>query len=143
MELVPFAEVEFRYTSMHRVDYGVGGQFYGVMEGSLQGERLAGRLDLTNLATNRPDDVNTPTLRGILTTADGKTVWTELDGLAVMSDRSRAFVTSARFRTGAPGYEWLNTLFCLVEGVLDTETLTATCQVYECRHRLARAAPAD
>jgi len=138
MELVPFAEAEYRYTWSHRVDYGAGGgQFYGVMEGRLRGERLEGRLHLTNLATNRPDDVNTPTLRGILTTSDDAMIWTELDGLAVMSDGSRAFVTSARFRTTAPGYEWLNTVFCLVEGVLDTETLTATCQVYECRHTLS------
>jgi hypothetical protein len=138
MELVPFAEIEYRYTSMNRVDYGVGGgQFYGVMEGTLRGERLEGRVHLTNLATNRSDDVNTPTLRGLLTTSDGATVWSELDGLAVMTSGARAFVTSARFRTSAPGYTWLNTLFFVVEGVLDTETLVASGQMFECRHALA------
>ena len=68
MELIPLGEVELRYTSLASVDYGAGGQFYGTMEGWLHGDALRGDLRLTNLAPRRPDNVNMPTLRGLLTT---------------------------------------------------------------------------
>ena len=73
MELIPLGEVELRYTSLASVDYGAGGQFYGTMEGWLHGDALRGDLRLTNLAPRRPDNVNMPTLRGLLTTEDGAT----------------------------------------------------------------------
>jgi hypothetical protein len=41
------------------------------MEGSLSGDRLNGSLRLTNLAPPRSDDVNLPTMRGMLMTGDG------------------------------------------------------------------------
>ena len=53
------------------LDQPGGIQFYGVMEGKLDGVRLSGSLHLTNLARRRPDNVNLPTLRGQLTTHDG------------------------------------------------------------------------
>lgn len=135
MELVPIATFEFAYLSIERVDYAVGGQFYGALEGTLTGDRLSGRLQLTNLAQARPDGVNTPTLRGTLTTDDGAVVWLELDGIAVLreSDDARVFVASARFRTGPGAYGWLNTALGVLEGVLDTTDLTARGRLFECR----------
>jgi hypothetical protein len=61
---------------------------------------------LTNLASRRPDNVNLPTLRGVLTTDDGAAIWIELDGIATLreTDGARVFVTSWRFRTGDPHY---------------------------------------
>jgi hypothetical protein len=73
MELIPLGEVELRYTSLASVDYGAGGQFYGTMEGWLHGDALRGDLRLTNLAPRRPDNVNMPTLRGLLAAEDGAT----------------------------------------------------------------------
>jgi hypothetical protein len=135
VDLVPLATFEYAYVSIERVDYAVGGQFYGVLEGTLAGGRLSGRLQLTNLAQARPDGVNTPTLRGTLTTDDGAVVWLELDGIAVLrqSDDARIFVTSARFRTGSEEYGWLNTTLGVLEGVLETTGLTARGRLFECR----------
>lgn len=62
MELVDLAAVDLTYTKFRAVDDGSGGQLYGEMEGELSGERLAGKLQLTNLAPRRPDNVNLPTL---------------------------------------------------------------------------------
>lgn len=92
------------------------------MEGSLTGERLRGTLGLTNLAARRTDNVNLPTLRGVLDTPDAARVWVELDGLATLraEDQARVFVTTFRFRTGDERYTWLNTTFGVLEGVLDT-----------------------
>lgn len=122
MELVPLGDVELRYTSLTSIDYGAGGQIYGTMEGWLRGEDVRGELRLTNLAPRRPDNVNLPTLRGLLTTDDEVAIYVELNGIATLraSDQARVFVTSFTFRTGDARYSWLNTVFGVLEGVLDT-----------------------
>ncbi len=102
MELVELGRLELEYVSLESLDYGAGGQLYGAMDGRLSGERLNGALRLTNLAGRRADNVNLPTLRGVLTTDDGAAIWLELDGIATLrpSDEARVFVTACRFRTG-------------------------------------------
>ena len=136
MQLVELAEVELRYASLEALDFGAGGQLYGAMEGRLDGERLRGEVRLTNLAARRADNVNLPTLRGLLTTDDQAAVWVELDGVAPLrpSDDARVFVTSCRFRTGDARYGWLNTTFGVLEGVLDAVGVggTARGRLFEC-----------
>ncbi|HEV2126873.1 MAG TPA: DUF3237 family protein [Chloroflexota bacterium] len=137
MDLVPLADLELRYTALEMVDYGAGGQIYGTMEGTLSGETIDGDLHLTNLAARRPDNVNLPTLRGLLTTHDGATVYVELAGIATLrpADGARVFVTAMTFRTGDSRYDWLNTVFGLVEGVLDAIMVggVARARVYRCK----------
>lgn len=125
MRLIELCNVELRYTSLELLDYGSGGQIYGTMEGPVSGERLRGKLSLTNLAQRRPDNVNVPTLRGLLETDDGAKLYVELNGLAQLreSDQARVFVTSLLVRTGDARYAWLNSLYCLLEGVLDAVTV--------------------
>ena len=130
------ATVELAYTSLEKVDYGSGGQFYGMMDGSLEGPRLTGTLALTNIATNRPDNVNTPTLRGLLRTHDGAELWVELDGIALLEAETRVFVTSVKLRTGDERYAWVNTFFGVLEGTLQSDG-TAVGRVYECLPRPA------
>lgn len=122
MELVQIGDLDLTYTALESIDYGADGQLYGTMEGRLAGDRLSGRLRLTNLAARRGDNVNLPTLRGVLTTDDDAVVWIELDGIATLrpSDSARVFTTAVRFRTGAPKYAWLNTVLAVLEGVLDS-----------------------
>lgn len=137
MDLTELAAVELTYTALESLDYSSGGQLYGTMTGALTGERLSGTLRLTNLASRRPDNVNLPTLRGVLETSDGATVWVELDGVAMLrpSDSARVFVTTLRCRTGDERYDWLNTLFGVLEGVLDAVTVggVARGRLYACR----------
>lgn len=137
MELVRLAAVQLTYTTLEPLDFGAGGQLYGTLEGSLSGDRLSGSLRLTNLAARRPDGVNLPTLRGVLITEDAASVWVELDGIATLRphDRARVFVTTFRFRTGDERYEWLNTVFGVLEGVLDSVGVggVARGELFECR----------
>lgn len=137
MELVELGELELTYTSLEAVDYGSGGQLYGTMEGRLVGDRVTGSLRLTNLAARRADNVNLPTLRGILTTEDDAVVWMELDGIATLraSDEARVFVTACRFRTGDERYSWMNTVLGVLEGVLGTVGVggEARGRLFECR----------
>jgi hypothetical protein len=134
-------EVALTYTSLDSVDYGIDGQLYGTLEGRVDGDRVSGELRLTNLAPRRADNVNLPTLRGILTTDDQAIVWVELDGVATLreSDSARVFVTTFRFRTGDERYAWLNTLFGVLEGVLDSVGVggTARGRLFECRATVA------
>lgn len=141
MDLVKLGTVELTYTALEALDYGSGGQLYGTMDGTLAGDRLSGTLRLTNLAGRRPDGVNLPTLRGILTTDDGAEAWVELDGLATLrpADGARVFVTTFRFRTGDQRYAWLNTVFGVLEGVLDRVGVggVARAALFECRATLS------
>lgn len=136
MEFVPLCDVELRYTALESLDYGAGGQIYGTMEGTVAGEALRGTLRLTNLAERRPDNVNLPTLRGVLNTNDGAAVYVTLDGIATLraADHARVFVTSITFRTGDARYEWLNTTFAVLEGVLESVSVggRARGRAYRC-----------
>jgi hypothetical protein len=141
MELVELGELELTYTSLDSLDYGDDGQLYGTMDGRLVGDRLNGELRLTNLAPRRADNVNLPTLRGVLTTEDEAAVWVELDGVATLrsSDNARVFVTTFRFRTGDDRYTWLNSVFGVLEGVLDSVGVggVARGRLFECRATLS------
>lgn len=140
MELVELGDVRLTYTALDSVDYGTDGQLYGTMEGRLSGDRLSGELRLTNLAARRTDNVNLPTLRGTLTTDDQAVVWVELDGIATLraTDNARVFTTTFRCRTGVPNYAWVNTLFGVLEGVLDSVGVggVARGRLYACRANL-------
>lgn len=137
MDVSMIAAVELTYTTLESLDYEHGGKLYGTMDGTVAGERLNGTLRLTNLADRRADNVNMPTLRGVLTTDDGAHLWVELDGLATLrsEDGARVFVTSCRLRTGDERYAWVNTLFAVLEGVLDSVGVggVARGQLFECR----------
>jgi hypothetical protein len=77
----------------------------------------------------------------LLTTDDGVPVWVELDGIATLRaiDNARVFVTTLRFRTGDERYGWLNTVFGVLEGVLDSVGVggVARGEVFECRATVA------
>jgi hypothetical protein len=137
MELVELARLELTYTSLDMLDFDPGGRLYGTMEGRLAGGRLQGDLRLTNLAERRVDNVNLPTLRGVLTTDDGAVIWVELDGVATLreADGARLFVTACRFRTGDERYAWTNTLVGVLEGVLGVVAVGGEARgtLYECR----------
>ncbi|MDQ3698640.1 MAG: DUF3237 domain-containing protein [Gemmatimonadota bacterium] len=136
MRLIPLCNVELRYTSLESLDYGIGGQIYGTMEGIVAGENVRGMMRLTNLAQRRPDNINLPALRGLLDTDDGAKIYVELNGIATLrtTDQARVFVTSLTFRTGDARYAWLNSTFAVLEGVLESVSVggLARGRVYQC-----------
>lgn len=70
MKLTPLCEMDVRYTWVEFVDFGVGGQYVGTMEGQVRGDRLHGEVKFINVPPRRPDNVNCPAFRGILTTTE-------------------------------------------------------------------------
>jgi hypothetical protein len=136
MKFTPIGEMDLTYVAVDFVDYGIGGQYHGTMEGQLRTERVSGRVKLTNIAQKRSDNVNTPTLRGVLETDDDARVFVEMNGLSQIEEGGRVFITSLTFRTAEARYEGLNTLFAIVEGELHgrprPNEMHARCRVYAC-----------
>jgi hypothetical protein len=122
MKLTPLCDFDLRHTDLEVLDYDVGGQLYGPLECPLVGERFRGDLRMTNMASKRPDDVNLPTVRGLLTTDDGAKVWRVMDGIALArpTDDARVVTAAVTFRTGDSRYTWLNTVFAVTEVTLGT-----------------------
>ena len=140
MELKRWGRMDLKYEWMDFVDYGVGGQYTGLITGKFEADRLSGSLRLVNIPANRPDNVNTTTVRGTLTTADGARVFLEMNGIGIAHQRRRRFVTSLLLRTGDPRHLWINQVFAVVEGIL-SEDDTAVCRIYSCEPDLAIEQP--
>jgi len=138
VKLTPLGEMDLRYVgpSLDFVDYGAGGQYYAHMEGTWTGDRISGQLRLTNTPAKRPDNINRPTIRGILDTADGAKMFVEMNGLAQLGEGGRVFLCSLTLRTGDARYAWVNTLVGVVEGALygapRPNEFGARCRVYAC-----------
>ena len=85
MNFTPLGDIDLTYLpGVTLVDYRIGGQYYGDMEGTWHGDRISGKLRLTNIAQKRADNVNTPTLRGVLETEEGATMFIEMNGLSIL-----------------------------------------------------------
>ena len=138
MELTPLCEFDFKYTWIDFVDFGSGGRYLGTLEGVAKGERLNGTLKLVNTPPKRPDNVNCPTIKGVLTTGDGARLYLEMNGIALLrpADQARVFTTSLLLRTADARYAWVNTVFGLVEGVLDAAMDTAQARAFACGNTL-------
>ncbi len=138
MKFTPLGEMDLTYVgpSLDFVEYGVGGQYYAAMEGTWHSDRISGKLRLTNIAQKRSDNVNTPTLRGVMRTDDGATMFVEMNGLSQIQAGGRVFIASLILRTAHPDYQWVNTLFGVLEGELygppRPHEVRAHCRVYAC-----------
>jgi hypothetical protein len=139
MNMTPLCDMEFQYTWTDFVDYGAGGQYVGVLDGDFTGDRLRGSAKVVNIPPKRPDNVNCPTIRGILTTHDDAKVFFEMNGVSLLrtADNARVFTTSLALRCGDERYAWVNTLFGVVEGVLDTTSNRALARAFACENTLA------
>lgn len=145
MRFTPIGQLDLTYVAIDFVDYGVGGQYYGVMEGELRTDSLRGHMKLTNIAQKRSDHVNTPTLRGVVEAEDGARVFVEMNGLSQIQEGGRVFIASMTFRTSESRYEALNTLFAVVEGELHgrprANEMHARCRVYACEATIKPSTP--
>ena len=113
MKLTPLSEMDLTYVgpSLDFVDYGTGGQYNAAMEGTWRSDRVSGRLRLTNTAQKRADNVNTPTLRGVMQTDDSNDV--RRDERALTDPRGRPRLRQlADAAGGASGLRVGPTLYC-------------------------------
>src|ERR1700694_1234873 len=112
MKFTPLGELNLTYVGpLTLVDFGVGGQYYADMEGTWLSDRVTGNLRLTNIAQKRADNVNTPTLRGVLETRDGATMFVEMNGVSQIENGGGGFVCSNILATAHSRSQWGTTLF--------------------------------
>lgn len=141
MKLTPICEMTMHYTWNDYVDYGAGGQFVGTLEGAVTGDRLRGTLKAVNVPAKRPDNVNCPTVRGIIVTDEGAKIYFEFNGISLLrqEDNARVFTTALSLRTGDARYAWVNTTVGAVEGILNTTTEHLLLRAFACENELATA----
>jgi hypothetical protein len=138
MKLVPLCTMTSRRIDHAYTDALPGGERVGwvVGEGRVEGERLSGTLRRSNVPHHRADGVNVDTTNGVITTPDGASVFYELRGLAVVTAGgapARDILASVTFRTSAPAYAWLNSVFAVAEAKYDGLGGPSEYHIFECR----------
>lgn len=143
MHVDRLCSLDLTYTSgFHLVraygnESGVG---WGVGDGTVTGERLAGDVQWSNQPSRRGDGVMLPNCRGVITTAEGAEVLFDLTGRTVFVEHADAVVgrqlLMTRFESEDERYAWVNDKVCMTEGVIDPERLAAHFEVHLCENDL-------
>jgi Protein of unknown function (DUF3237) len=139
----PLCAMDLAYTSdFHLVrPYGnESGLGWGIGNGTVTGERLAGDVQWSNQPRRRGDGVMLPDVRGVITTSEGVEVFVDLCGRTVFVDKDGGQVGSqllmTLFESEDERYSWLNNAVCMTEGAIDPERGTAHFEVYICTNDL-------
>ena len=124
---------------------------HGSGDGTLDGDRIRGRLTWSNHPRKREDGVWCPNLTGYVTTDDGAQVLVEIQGYSVREDTKevrRAVTVTARFQAADPKYRWLNFVIGAGEGeIVESDTDKSDLdhwwlQIYAVVNETAKAGPA-
>lgn len=98
------------------------GSAYGEGDGTVTGEKLQGQVRWVNHPHARSDGTYLPDLHGVLSTADNAHILVTLQGRTVFGpDEVGEQLLQVTFQTDAERYRWLNTTFCVYEGVIGSE----------------------
>ncbi len=110
------------------------GTVYGEGEGQVTGPRLQGQARWVNHPHRRSDGVLLPDTHGIIMTADGAAILFALQGRTFFADGKGNQLLWVTFEAEDEQYRWLNTAFCVLEGVIIAGSMQA--RVYECMNEL-------
>jgi len=115
---------------------GEEGTGYGEGNATFTGPKLRGTARFVNHPHRRSDGMMLPDVHGVLLTDDGAVIIYTMQGRTVFRDQKGKPVGTVLFETEDDHYHWLNTTFCLLEGVLDVETLSVRARIYACVNEL-------
>ncbi|HEU4999611.1 MAG TPA: DUF3237 family protein [Lapillicoccus sp.] len=139
MRLEPLCAFDLRYTQdFHLVrPYGnESGSGWGVGDGRVSGERLAGTAQWSNQPDRRGDGAMLPNARGVVVTDDGAEVVFSLTGRTVFAERLGEEVGRqlllVLLESEDERYAWLNNTVCVGDGLVSAETMTMHLEVFEC-----------
>ena len=126
LELLCEMEIQYRHEEM------VGGQVvllhpYGSSEGSAYGEgdgtargpRINGQMRWVNHPHHRSDGVFLPDTHGIIRTEDDAILLFSFRGRTVFRSDKGEQLLNVVFEAEDERYTWLNTAFCVLEGVIN------------------------
>jgi len=97
---------------------GIEGQFYGILEGTVEGEKITGKFHIANYPRRRTDRTFLPDAFGALETDNGATIMLNLNGVSSYPDPESTphVVFGVQHYTGAENYLWLNQAYCVAVG---------------------------
>lgn len=146
MRLEPLAELKLAYdeggftlVQPFGTEEGSG---WGGGDGTIEGDRLRGRVQWLNVPHRRSDVVMLPHAHGRIQTDDDATILFFMEGRTPLTgDESGKQLLRLTFQTDAPGYAWLNTAFTVAEGIIvadppDSDHYVMRARVYHCLHEL-------
>ena len=144
MRLEPLCEMKLSYrkedaygaefVEMHP-NGGDEGSGYGEGEATLTGQRLTGTARWANHPHILGDGMVQPNVHGIITTHDGALVLFSLTGRTLFLTPKADQLLRMTFEAEDQRYRWLNSAFCVLEGVGDVGFFRT--KVYVCINELA------
>ena len=139
MRLEPLCAFDLHYTGDFHLARPFGnesGTGWGIGEGRVTGERLAGAAQWSNQPARRGDGAMLPDARGVVTTGDGAEVIFDLTGRTVFVERQGEQVGRqlllVLLESEDGRYAWVNNAVCVGEGVISTETMAMHLDVFQC-----------
>jgi Protein of unknown function (DUF3237) len=137
MKLDPLCRMELRYTGDFHLARPYGneaGTGWGIGDGRIVGDRLAGLTQWSNQPARRGDGTMLPNARGVITTPDGAEVLFDLTGRTVFVERDGEEVgrqlLTVLFESEDLRYAWLNGTVCVGDGLIDPVAVTARIEVF-------------
>jgi hypothetical protein len=115
---------------------GEEGRGYGEGNIAFTGPKLQGTGRFVNHPHRRSDGVMLPDLHGVLLTEEGATILFTFQGRTQFADRKGKPMLTALFETEDDRYRWLNSALCVLEAVIDAQTLSLRARMYLCVNEL-------
>jgi len=120
---------------------GEEGSGYGEGDGVVTGDKLAGQVRWSNHPRRRSDGRMLPDAAGMIQTDDGAKVMFRMQGRTVFrtnekGERKGGQLLSILFESQYEKYLWLNDELCVMEGVIDAQTMRMKFAVFACVNEL-------
>ena len=112
---------------------GEEGTGYGEGDGTLAGPRLHGKAHWVNHPHRRSDVTRRP---WVILADDGAQILFTLQGRTFFEDDTGKQLLHTTFEAEDERYRWLNRSVCVLEGVIDAQTLSIRARIYACVHEL-------
>lgn len=144
MILERLCEMELAYRGLFELVKPYGGEEgsgYGEGDGIVTGDRIAGEVRWVNHPRRRSDGRMLPDAAGMVQTDDGAKVMFRMQGRTVFRVNEKGEPKGGQllwilFESEDERYLWLNDALCVIEGVIDAQTLRMKFKVYECVNEL-------
>jgi hypothetical protein len=115
---------------------GEEGTGYGEGDGAVTGPWIQGSMRWVNQPHRRNDGVTLPDAHGIIVTRNHAVIMVRFQGRTVFDEELGRQLINVIFEAEHESYRWLNSTLCVLEGLINSDTLTMRARVYACQSDL-------